>query len=43
MIKEKFSESNYYKIALSILVVVSIIFIWHNGYEFGKWLHTILN
>ncbi len=43
MIKEKFCKSNYYKIVVSILVFVILLLLWRNGYEFGKWLHALLN
>lgn len=43
MTKEEFFKSNYFKILLPVIVAALIIALWRNGYEFGQWLHRILN
>ncbi len=43
MPKVEFLKSNYAKILLPILMVALAIAICRNGYEFGQWLHRILN
>ncbi len=43
MTKEEFLKSNYFKILFPVVVAALIIVIWRNGYEFGQWLHSVLN
>jgi len=43
MTKEEFFKSNYFKILFPVVVAALIIALWRNGYEFGQWLHKILN
>jgi len=43
MKKEEFFKSKGFKILLPIIVVALVIAIWRNGYEFGQWLHGVLN
>ena len=43
MAKEEFFKSNYFKILFPLIVVALAIALWRNGYEFGQWLHRILN
>jgi hypothetical protein len=43
MNKEEFLKSKYYKILMPILIVALSISLWRNGYEFGQWLHKVLD
>ncbi len=43
MNKEEFLKSKYFKIMLPVIIVVLVIALWQNGYEFGQWLYKMLH
>lgn len=42
-LKEEMAKSTFLKILLPIVAIVIIIGLWQSGYEFGQWLHKVVN
>jgi hypothetical protein len=43
MTQEEFFKSKGFKILLPVILAALVIVLWRNGFEFGQWLHRILN
>ena len=43
MTKDEFFKSKGFKVLLPVIIVVLVIALWRNGFEFGQWLHSILH
>ncbi len=43
MNKQDFYKSKFFKVLVTIFLVLTLIYIFQNGYDFGKWLHGIIN
>jgi len=43
MKKDEFLNSGYFKIFLPLLIVAGILILFQRGYDFGQWLHGVLN
>jgi hypothetical protein len=43
MTKKEFLASNYFKVGFPVLLAALLITLWRDGYEFGQWLHKVLN
>lgn len=43
MTKEALLKWNYFKVLAGIAAIVIAAALWQRGYEFGQWLHRIVN